>query len=75
MTQLDHSWALTQRTLYSTTEIPAHPCLLLHYSQQQGDGSKPRSPSTDEWIVEMQCSHTQWTLTVKKSEVMKSGGQ
>lgn len=37
MTQLHLSWTHTQRTPYPTTERPSHPCLLLLYSQEQGN--------------------------------------
>lgn len=38
MTHINYSRAYTQRIPYPTTEKCVHPCLLLHYSLQQGSG-------------------------------------
>lgn len=38
MMQLDHSWAYAKGLCF-TTQTPDHPCLLLLYSQQPGNGN------------------------------------
>lgn len=62
---------ISERTESKISERYPHPCLQLHYSQQQKGGWNP-SPSTDEWINPMQYICTaEYYLALKREMSVK----
>jgi hypothetical protein len=72
MIQQSHSWGNIQRNVTQVTpEAPAHPCLLLHYSQQPSYGNNPRCSTTEEWAKIMWSLNTmKFYLAAKKNEIL-----
>lgn len=63
MTRVYHSWEYTQRTVSSTPEVLAAPCLLLHSRQEPGENQQ--------CIKQMWCVYTvEFYVTVIKIEIM-----